>query len=134
MCLARFRSLCCPLLAACAFLALASTGQAMCVYNDMANVESAFTLELECGIFCKNDWILNRGDSACRPSVGGTLKVLKCAADYGVCDELAGVRVSVEAHGYAVLYGTGGAGSTRLLCAYHGNDTPAGPCVSFTFS
>jgi hypothetical protein len=132
--LAHIRSLRLPLVAACAFLALTSTGRAMCAYNDMANVESAFIVELDCGTFCKNDWILGAGDSGCRPSVGGTLKVLKCPADYGVCEEIVGARVSVEAHGYTVLYGTGGAGSSRVLCAYHADDTPAGPCVSFAFS
>jgi len=37
----------------------------------------------------------------------------------------------VEAHGYAVLYGSGS--GTKEVCTYHADDTPTLPCLSFTY-
>jgi hypothetical protein len=108
---------------------LASTALAMCVYN---NMDVEIEVDFLCGTFCENDWSIDPNGYNCRPATSGTLHVNKvCAGIYATsCTYLN--NIDVEAHGYVVLSGTGGAGSTRSMCAFHEDDSLVG-CVSFSY-
>ncbi len=105
---------------------LASTAQAMCVYN---NMDVQMEVTFDCGIFCSNNWTIDPNGYNCRPSEAGTV-LLGPGCGEGGC--LYYASIDVDAHGYVVLSGTGGAGSTRSMCAFHEDDSLAG-CVNFTY-
>ena len=107
------------------FSQLASTVQAMCVYNDM-DVQSQMVFG--CGFLCENNWTLDPGGSACRPGEAGTVMVGPGCGEAGC---LTYASIDVDAHGYAVLF-TAGANGQRNICAYHQDDS-LDHCVYFTY-
>jgi hypothetical protein len=123
--LARIQTILLPLGALVALFLLAPQARAMCVYNDM---DVAITVAFDCGFACGNTWSLPSGGQACRPSTSGHI-TLSYDCSFDPC--MPEFSVPVEAHGYAVLYGSGG--GAKEVCSYHSDDTSALPCLSFTY-
>jgi len=115
-----------PLFLAGAFMIvsqLASTVQAMCVYNKSYSVVA---VTFTCGAFCKNEWETLPDGTYCRGGEAGLIQ-----ADWrnisGVFSR-AGIAMDVDAHGYVVIFQPS---HDRIqFCAYHADDSLTG-CQAF---
>lgn len=109
------------------FSQLASTAQAMCVYNDTT---IKIDVEFDCGIFCDNSWSTEPNNSYCRPDKSGTINT-----DWFCCNGAGGrvprISMQVDAHGYVVLSWTDSSQTVINVCVYHEDDSLAG-CQSFS--
>lgn len=119
---AKLKRLALPLFLAGAFMIfsqLASTVQAMCVYNQ-ANIPVAVTFT--CGAFCFNNWETSPNGTYCR---GGEAGLIQADVLYQA-DVVTHARIAmdVDAHGYVVIFQPS---SDRIqFCAYHADDSLAG--------